>query len=34
LRGAECVKKSYPHFWGDFKKLGGDFDVIDWTSEN
>jgi 3-phosphoshikimate 1-carboxyvinyltransferase len=29
LRGAECVKKSYPHFWGDFKKLGGDFDVID-----
>lgn len=29
LRGAECVKKSYPHFWDDFKKLGGDFDVID-----
>ena len=29
LHGAECVKKSYPHFWEDFKKLGGDFDVID-----
>lgn len=29
LKGAECVKKSYPHFWSDFKKLGGDFDVID-----
>ena len=29
IHGAECVKKSYPHFWDDFKKLGGDFDVID-----
>lgn len=29
IDGAECVKKSYPHFWDDFKKLGGDFDVID-----
>ena len=29
ISGAECVKKSYPHFWDDFKKLGGDFDVID-----
>lgn len=28
LRNAECVNKSYPHFWDDFKKLGGDFDVI------
>lgn len=25
---AESVKKSYPHFWDDFKKLGGDFDVF------
>ena len=23
LIGAECVKKSYPDFWEDFKKLGG-----------
>lgn len=23
LRGAECVKKSYPNFWGDYQKLGG-----------
>ena len=29
IHGAECVKKSYPHFWDDFRKLGGDFDVID-----
>ncbi len=29
LKGAECVKKSYPHFWSDFKKIGGDFDVFD-----
>ena len=29
IEQAECVKKSYPHFWDDFKKLGGDFDVID-----
>ena len=26
IDGAESVKKSYPHFWDDFKKLGGDFD--------
>lgn len=26
INGAECVKKSYPHFWDDFRKLGGDFD--------
>ena len=26
IEGAECVKKSYPHFWDDFRKLGGDFD--------
>ena len=29
IENAECVKKSYPHFWQDFKKLGGDFDVFD-----
>ena len=29
IEGAECVKKSYPHFWSDFVKLGGDIDVID-----
>ena len=23
LCGAECVKKSYPQFWEDFKDLGG-----------
>ena len=28
INNAECVKKSYPHFWDDFKKLGGDFDVF------
>ena len=28
IRGAECVKKSYPHFWDDFRKLGGDFDEL------
>ena len=28
VSGAECVKKSYPHFWEDFKKLGGDFDEL------
>ena len=29
IHNAGCVKKSYPHFWSDFKKLGGDIDVID-----
>ena len=28
IEGAECVKKSYPHFWSDFRKLGGDFDEL------
>lgn len=28
LRGAECVSKSYPTFFDDFKMLGGKFDVI------
>ena len=23
ITGAECVKKSYPNFWEDYKKLGG-----------
>lgn len=27
IRGAECVNKSYPTFFEDFKKLGGKFDV-------
>ncbi len=28
IKGAECVAKSYPEFFDDFKALGGDFDVI------
>ena len=24
VRGAECVAKSYPDFWNDYKRLGGD----------
>lgn len=28
IRGAECVTKSYPHFFEDFKMLGGIADVI------
>ena len=28
LKGAECVSKSYPTFFDDFKMLGGKFDVI------
>lgn len=28
IRGAECVSKSYPHFFEDFKMLGGIADVI------
>ena len=23
VTGAECVRKSYPHFWEDYKSLGG-----------
>ena len=23
ITGAECVKKSYPGFWEDYEKLGG-----------
>lgn len=26
--GAECVSKSYPNFWEDFKSVGGDFEII------
>ena len=28
LLGAECVRKSYPYFWDDYRKLGGKFDVL------
>lgn len=28
LLGAECVKKSYPDFWEEYKRLGGKFDVL------
>ena len=28
LLGAECVSKSYPNFWEEYKRLGGDFDVL------
>lgn len=26
IHGADCVKKSYPGFWNDFEKLGGDIE--------
>ncbi|MBO6232422.1 MAG: 3-phosphoshikimate 1-carboxyvinyltransferase [Ruminiclostridium sp.] len=28
IRGADCVSKSYPDFFGDFARLGGKYDVI------
>lgn len=28
ITGAECVSKSYPDFWEDFRALGGIFEVI------
>ena len=28
IKNAECVSKSYPAFFDDFKSLGGEFDVI------
>lgn len=28
LHGAECVRKSYPDFWEQYRALGGDFDVV------
>lgn len=30
ITGAECVKKSYPGFWEDFKKLGGHYEQYIW----
>ena len=27
VRGAECVRKSYPGFWDDYKALGGQLEV-------
>ena len=33
IDGAESVKKSYPLFWDDFRKLGGDFDEFAWWSK-
>ena len=26
IRGADCVKKSYPHFWEEFRRLGGNYE--------
>lgn len=31
IHGAEAIKKSYPHFFEDFKHLGGKADVLDFT---
>ena len=31
IDGAECVQKSYPHFWEDYRSLGGDALLV--TSE-
>ena len=28
VRGAECVKKSYPDFWEVYQALGGDIHVL------
>lgn len=28
IRGAQCVEKSYPNFWEDYKALGGKINVI------
>ena len=28
LLGAECVQKSYPDFWEEYRRLGGVFDVL------
>ncbi len=27
ITGAECVRKSYPGFWEDYKKLGGEYEL-------
>ena len=29
LENPECVSKSYPHFWDDFKMLGGE--IVEWN---
>ena len=26
ILGADCVKKSYPSFWDEYKKLGGQYE--------
>ena len=26
IKGAECVAKSYPSFWEEYKKLGGHYE--------
>lgn len=28
IRGAQAVSKSYPHFWEEYRRLGGKFDVL------
>ena len=28
ILGAEAIKKSYPDFWDDYRRLGGNFDVL------
>ena len=28
ITGAECVATSYPNFWEEYKRLGGEFDVL------
>ena len=28
ILGAEAVNKSYPTFWEEYKRLGGEFDVL------
>ena len=28
IKGAQCVEKSYPNFWEDYRSLGGKIDVI------
>ena len=28
IRGAEAVSKSYPHFWEEYRRLGGKIDVL------
>lgn len=27
ILGAECVKKSYPHFWEEYSRLGGNYEL-------